>query len=39
VHAGDPVQAPKKLVDKLLKEGENYDKIYFDAVQKILQQH
>ena len=38
VHAGDPEQAPKKLVAKLEHEGTAYNKIYYDAVQKILQQ-
>lgn len=36
VHAGDPEQAPKKLLQELIKEGTAYDKLYFDAVQKIL---
>ncbi|MBS1511885.1 MAG: DJ-1/PfpI family protein [Bacteroidetes bacterium] len=38
VHAGDPEQAPQKLVDKLIQEGQDYDKMYYNAVQKILHQ-
>jgi cyclohexyl-isocyanide hydratase len=36
VHAGDPEQAPKKLVAELIKEGQNYNQLYFEAVQKVL---
>src|SRR5882757_1992235 len=38
VHAGDPEQAPKKLVDQQLHDGIAYTKTYTDAVEKLLQQ-
>ena len=38
VHAGDPEQAPKKLVKKILQEQAGYTAAYYAAVQKILQQ-
>lgn len=36
VHAGDPSQAPKSLVKEMLKQGAAYDKLYYNAVQKLL---
>ncbi len=38
VHAGDPQQAPKRLVEKVLKEEAAYNAIYHNAVLKLLQQ-
>lgn len=37
IHAGDPEQAPKKLVKKILQEQAGYTAAYYAAVQKILQ--
>lgn len=38
VHAGDPEQAPKKLVAEQLKDGAAYSKAYEQAVEKLLTQ-
>jgi cyclohexyl-isocyanide hydratase len=38
VHAGDPGQAPKKIVKELIAEEAGFTRKYYDAVQRLLQE-